>query len=70
MQYNYRLKQLREDSDMSQAALAEALGMYKTTYARYEKEQRDMPLQIAIQIADFYCISLDELAGRKVYSQK
>ena len=40
--------------------------MYKTTYARYEQGQRDLPLQTAILIADYYRISLDELAGRKI----
>ena len=52
--------------DRSQAALAQALGMYKTTYARYEQGQRDLPRQTAILIADYYRISLDELAGRKI----
>ena len=66
MEFSYRLKELREDSDLSQAALAQALGMYKTTYARYEQGQRDLPLQTAILIADYYQISLDELAGRKI----
>ncbi len=66
MEFSYRLKELREDSDLSQAALAQALGMYKTTYARYEQGQRDLPLQTAILIADYYRISLDELAGRKI----
>ena len=66
MEFSYRLKELREDSDLSQAALAQALGMYKTTYARYEQGQRDLPLQTAILIADYYWISLDELAGRKI----
>ena len=66
MEFSYRLKELREDSDLSQAVLAQALGMYKTTYARYEQGQRDLPLQTAILIADYYRISLDELAGRKI----
>ena len=66
MEFSYRLKELREDSDLSQAALAQALGMYKTTYARYEQGQRDLPLQTAILIADYYRISLDELARRKI----
>lgn len=66
MGFSYRLKELREDSDLSQAALAQALGMYKTTYARYEQGQRDLPLQTAILIADYYRVSLDELAGRKI----
>lgn len=65
MEFGYRLRELREDSDLSQAVLAQALGMHKTTYARYEQEHRDLPLQIAIRLADFYHVPLDTLAGRK-----
>lgn len=64
MEFHYRLRDLREDNDLSQAALAQILGMHKTTYARYEQEQRDLPLQIALLLANYYNVSLDYLAGR------
>lgn len=38
--------------------------MHTTTYARYETGQREIPLSIAIKLADFYKVSLDYLAGR------
>ena len=59
-----RIRDLREDSDLSQKALAEKLNMHTTTYARYETGEREIPLNIAIKLADFYKVSLDYLAGR------
>ena len=58
-----RLRDLREDADLTQKQLAEQLHMYKTTYARYEAGIRDIPLSIAIRLAKFYRVSLDYLAG-------
>ena len=48
-----------------QRQLAEELGMYKTTYARYETAERDIPLGFAIRLAKYYGVSLDYLAGLK-----
>lgn len=59
-----RLRDLREDADLTQAQLANALSMQTTTYRRYELGERDLPLQKAIEIADYYQISLDYLVGR------
>ncbi|MBE6738594.1 MAG: helix-turn-helix transcriptional regulator [Ruminococcaceae bacterium] len=61
--YYKRLRDLREDSDLTQTQLAEKLGMHKTTYTNYEQGKRDLPLQVAIKIAKFYGVSLDYLAG-------
>ena len=62
MKYN-RLKDLREDHEISQKELAEALGLYTTTYARYERGEQEPPLYLAIEIARYYNVSLDYLAG-------
>ncbi len=62
MQY-IRIKDLREDHDKTQAEVAEALGLYTTTYQRYERGEREIPFDIAIQIAKYYNVSLDYLAG-------
>lgn len=62
MQYN-RIKDLREDRDASQRQVAEALGLYTTTYARYERGEQEVPFCIAIALAKFYNVSLDYLAG-------
>lgn len=64
MPYYRRLRDLREDHDLTQIQLVEKLGMHKTTYTNYEQGKRDLPLEIAIKIADFYNVSLDYLADR------
>ncbi len=62
MKYN-RIKDLREDSDLTQKQVSEMLHMHKTTYTRYETGERELPFNIAILIAQFYNVSLDYLAG-------
>lgn len=61
--YN-RIKDLREDSDKTQAELAEYLGTTAQYYGKYEKGERELPFCRAIQIAEYYDVSLDYLAGR------
>lgn len=63
MAYYRRLRDLREDHDLTQTQLALQLNMHKTTYTNYEQGKRDLPLSIAIKLAEFYKVSLDYLAG-------
>lgn len=63
MAYYRRLKDLREDHDLTQNQLVEKLHMHKTTYTNYEQGKRELPLSIAIKIAKFYGVTLDYLAG-------
>ncbi len=63
MPYYQRLRDLREDNDLTQTQLVQKLKMHKTTYTNYEQGKRDMPFEIAIKIAKFYNVSLDYLAG-------
>ena len=63
MPYYRRLRDLREDNDLTQTQLVEKLDMHKTTYTNYEQGKRDLPLAVAIKIAKFYGVSLDYLAG-------
>lgn len=58
-----QIKELREDRDLSQREIAEILHMHKTTYARYETGEREIPFNIAILLAKYYEVSLDYLAG-------
>ncbi len=58
-----RIRDLREDADLSQAKMANILHMHKTTYVRYESGERELPLNIAILIAKYHNVSLDYLAG-------
>ena len=60
----HRLRDLREDNDMTQAALEKMLGMSQTGYSKYETGENDVPTQILIKLADFYGTSVDYLLGR------
>lgn len=66
MKTNYykRIRELREDHDLSQRALAEKLGMKQSQYFRYEQGYRDIPTDILIQLADIYDTSIDYMLGR------
>ena len=57
-----RIKDLREDADLTQGQIADILNMHKTTYARYETGKREIPFNIAISLAKHYKVSLDYLA--------
>lgn len=59
-----RIRDLREDKDLSQQDVADKLYMHKTTYARYETGKREIPMNIAIMLSEFYGVSLDYLVGR------
>lgn len=59
-----RIRDLREDADLTQKQVAELLFCDQSLYSKYERGERDLPLKLAIQLADFYHVSLDYLAGR------
>ena len=61
--YFRRLRDLREDSDLSIRKLAEILHMQRTTYHNYETGKRELPFELAITLAKFYNVSLDYIAG-------
>ena len=58
-----RLKDLREDSDITQKAIAEFLHVKQNTYSQYETEQRQLPLSCLIALAKFYKTSTDYILG-------
>lgn len=68
MAFYQRIKDLREDADKTQSEIADYLGTTAQYYGKYEKGEREIPFSRAIQLADFYEISLDYIAGRKNYS--
>ena len=57
-----RIKDLREDHDLTQAQIAERIGLYTTTYQRYERGEREIPFDIVIQLAKEYNVSIDYIA--------
>lgn len=58
-----RIRDLREDHDKTQAEVAASIGLYTTTYQRYERGEREIPFDIAICLAKYYHVSLDYIAG-------
>lgn len=63
MGYYPRLRDLREDSDLTIRKLADILHLQRTTYHNYETGKRELPFELAITLARFYNVSLDYLAG-------
>lgn len=59
-----RIRDLREDRDLTQRAIAEILGMSQTGYSKYETGENDIPTAILIKLADFYNTSTDYLLNR------
>lgn len=58
-----RLRDLREDRDLSQQQVAEYLGMKQPQYSRYERGLRDIPTDVLIRLALFYGTSTDYILG-------
>lgn len=59
-----RLRNLREDNDLTQENIAKILNVSQRTYSRYENGQRAVPIEVFIKLADFYNTTIDYLAGR------
>ena len=56
-----RIRDLREDADLNQTAVARYLGMSQTGYSKYETGENDIPTQILIKLARFYHVTTDYL---------
>ena len=59
-----RIKELREDRDISQTELAKIIGMSQTGYSKYETGENDIPTKILIKLANFYGTSVDYILER------
>ena len=59
-----RIRDLREDSDLTQTQIGEKLNIPQRTYAYYESGERTIPPEILIALADFYNTSVDYILGR------
>ena len=59
-----RIRDLREDHDLTQMQVAQLLGMSQTGYSKYETGENDIPTAVLIKLADFYETSTDYLLGR------
>ena len=59
-----RIRNLREDKDLSQQDLADYLNCTQVCYSNYETGKRDIPTQVLIALADYHHTSVDYLLGR------
>ena len=58
-----RLRDMREDRDLTQAQMAALLNIHQTTYSDYELGNLNVPIEVFIKLAKFYGTSIDFLAG-------
>ncbi len=58
-----RIRELREDKDLSQTEVAKILGMSQTGYSKYETGENDVPTGILIALARYYRTSTDYILG-------
>lgn len=59
-----RIRNLREDKDLTQAQMAKILHCSQQVYSNYELGQRDIPTSILIALADFHGTTIDYILGR------
>ena len=64
MERYQRIRDLREDHDLTQKAVGDAINVPQRTYAYYESVQRMIPPRVLCALADFYGVSVDYLLGR------
>ena len=69
-----RIRDLREDNDLTQQQIAELLICDQSLYSKYERGERPIPLEYVVKLADYYGTSVDYIIGRtpikKPYSAK
>ena len=58
-----RIRDMREDNDITQKQMAEYLKIHQTTYSDYELGNLNIPIDILIKLAKFYKTSIDYLVG-------
>lgn len=63
MSYYKRIRDLREDNDITQNEIAKHLGMKQPQYYRYENGLRDVPSDILIELSKYYNTSVDYILG-------
>lgn len=58
-----RIKDLREDKDITQKEMAKALNCSQQVYSNYELGQRDIPTDILIKLSEIHKVSVDYILG-------
>lgn len=59
-----RIRELREEKDLTQREMGEILSCSQRVYSNYERGELDIPTEILIHLADFHKVSTDYLLGR------
>ncbi len=59
-----RIRDLREDNDLSQKEISNYLMCDQSLYSKYERGERELPLIYAYKLADYYGVSVDYLLYR------
>lgn len=63
MNVNLRIRDIREDRDITQKQIAEYLMCDQSLYSKYERGEREIPLRLLVSLARYYHVSLDYLTG-------
>ena len=58
-----RIKDMREDRDLTQKEIADLLHVKQNTYSQYENGHRQIPIEVLIKLARYYNTSIDYLLG-------
>lgn len=59
-----RIRNLREDHDLTQRKMGEILACSQRVYSNYKRGELDIPTEILIKLADYYDVSVDYILGR------
>jgi transcriptional regulator with XRE-family HTH domain len=59
-----KIRDMREDKDLTQKQIAEYLMCDQSLYSKYERGEREIPLNLIVKLADYYDVSIDYLVGR------
>ncbi|MBR5615177.1 MAG: helix-turn-helix transcriptional regulator [Clostridia bacterium] len=58
-----RIRDLREDNDLSQEKVSKYLMCDQSLYSKYERGEREIPLKLVVDLARFYNVSIDYIVG-------
>lgn len=63
MTMKLRIRDLREDNDLSQEKVSKYLMCDQSLYSKYERGEREIPLKLVVDLARFYNVSIDYIVG-------
>ena len=70
MDYIKRIRELREQKNLTQTQVAEILGTSQTMYSRYERNENELPIHHLIALSRYYGVSTDYILGLSSKSKK